>query len=382
MRLQSLSLLCTLTFLLICSFEGHAQEQKKYALLIGINKYSSVDLIERELRFARADAESLGQVLKERNWETTILVDASADRKRIIQELYRLAVLAQPSDKVLIYFAGHGVRDPRGSGKTYWVTTEATPSSLISDGIRLNHILEYVDEIGAQEKILLLDHCYAGDFNVTASGGAGDSRNALGQGTVDINERDLFPSEVESLEDINNNQLTIFAAARGPAYEDEAFGGHGMFTKAVLDVLQSPLSDGNPKDGKISLGELWQNIKVSIQEMAELKDVPQRPISNATVNQLEWHLFDAKVNDFEEEAQALTTMLTEAEILAGSSLENQTRVGYMEAIADMRISVDQNVDPDPMTSALLGILRAVLSLGIDTTSLATLERKFNERSNQ
>lgn len=369
-------LLCTIWFGIAATF---AQEQKKYALLIGINKYSSPDLIKNELKYARADAESLEKLLRERNWDTTALVDASADRQRIIQELYRLSVLAQPSDKVLIYFAGHGVRDPRGSGKTYWVTTESTVSSLISDGIRLNHILEYVDEIGAQEKLLFLDHCYAGDFHVTTNGTDISSRNVLGPASVSAN-RDLFPAEVENLEAFQDSRLAIFAAARGPAYEDESFGGHGMFTKALLDVLDSPASDNDPKDGKISLEELWSHLRTSLRTMAEQKSLEQKPVSNASVNHLEWKMFSAKVNDFDEEANELTALLAQAEFRAETTLDFQIKAGYENAISEMQVSTNKNLEPDTETLKLIRALRAVRELGVDENSLEILARKYNEAS--
>jgi hypothetical protein len=253
-------------------------------------------------------------------------------------------------------------------------------SNLISDGIRLNHILEYISEIGAQEKLLFLDHCYAGDFNVTSAGSTTDSRNVLDSATLPAN-RDLFPVEVANLNKFQDSRLAIFAAARGPAYEDESFGGHGMFTKALLDVLRSPASDNDPKDGKISLEELWGQLRTSLKEMAESKSLDQKPVSNASVNHLEWQLFNAKVNDFEEEANDLIALLAQVAVVAPPAADFFTiRAGYENAISEMKTSRNNDIDPDPETLALVGILRLVrdLNLGNKADALLLLTNKYHE----
>ncbi len=359
-----------------------AQEQKKYALLIGINKYTSSSLIKKELQFAKDDAISMEKLLFDRGWDTTPVVDSAADRERIIRELYRLSLKATPNDKVLIYFAGHGVRDIRGNGRTYWVTTDATVENLISDGIRLNHIIEYINEIGAQEKILILDHCYSGDFDAGNAVDGNGQRDITGEATIQVNERDLFPEEVSNLQNVTPNGLVIFAAARGPAYEDPDFGGHGMFTKALLDVLNNPQSDNSPRDGRISLNEMWTQMNTSIEQMAAAKNLEQRPFSNAGINQLNWHMFDAAVEDFTEQAIVLTSLLSEIESVARANLDWDIKSAYLTAITDMKTSVEEKIEPDVITRQLIQALTSIQTQGVDGNSLASLASKHNELFNQ
>ncbi|MGB5622691.1 MAG: caspase family protein [Gammaproteobacteria bacterium] len=354
-----------------------AQEQNKYALLIGIDDYTSPSLIKKELKYAKADALSLEEALEDRDWDTVALVDAAADRGRIIRELYKLSLKAGPSDKVLIYFAGHGVRDPRGKGNTYWVTTDATVENLVSDGIRLNHILEYVNEIGAQEKMVILDHCYSGDFDAGPGDGGTNSRDVGEEATVRINERDLYPEEVKSLEDYKQPRLVIMAAARGPAYEDDAWG-HGMFTKAILDTLNDPESDDDPQDGKISLDELWDYLKDSIDEMANEKGLEQRPLSNASINQLDWQLFDAAVEDVSEEASELRNLLTNIELGAGGSLDFEVKKACIDAINDWEAAAEGGYPPETVSEEIVRILRSIRDLGVSAESMQMLVQRVNE----
>lgn len=349
-----------------------AQQQKKYALLIGINIYTSTSLIKKELKFAKADALGLEEVLESRGWDTVAVVDEAADRRRIIRELHKLALKAGPSDKVLIYFAGHGVRDPRGKGTTYWVPTDATVENLVADGIRLNHILEYVNEIGAQEKIVILDHCYSGDFDTAINVVNDDSRDGIGISSVTVNERDLFPEEIKRLETYSEPRLVILAAARGPAYEDDDWE-HGMFTKAILDTLANPQSDTSPGDGKISLGELWTALNVAIEAMAAQKNVEQKALSNALITQMNWQLFDAAVENFEEEAQELTTLL--AHLLMEAHLEPAVVQVYRDVIANMEADVAGGVEPTETTLKLIQVLRSARDLGVSQGSAQVLKQE-------
>ncbi len=354
-----------------------AQEQNKYALLIGIDEYTSSSLIKKELEFADDDAKSMEEALTKRGWKAKPLLNAEASRRRIIRELHLLSLKAGPSDKVLIYFAGHGVRDGRGKGNTYWVTTDASVENLVADGIRLNHILEYVNEINAQEKMLILDHCYSGDFESRPGDDGDGARDAEGVAGVTINERDLYPEEIERLENQTQPRLVIIAAARGPAYEDAAWG-HGMFTKAMLDALNDPESDNDPVDDKISLKELWEYLNDAIAEMASARSLEQRPLSNASINQLEWQLFDAPVEDVSEEADELRNLLMNIELVAGGSLDFDVKKACIDGINEWELSTEGGFEPDPVSLEIVRILRSIKDLGVGAESMQVLVEKVNE----
>ena len=356
---------------------GLAQAQNKFALLIGIDVYTSSSLIKKELKFAAADARSMEESLTRRGWKAKPLLNAEASRRRIIRELHLLSLKAGPSDKVLIYFAGHGVRDGRGKGTTYWITTDASVENLVADGIRLNHILEYVNEIGAQEKILILDHCYSGDFE-SLPGDAGDgARDAEDMADVKINERDLYPEEIERLQNQTQPRLVIIAAARGPAYEDPNWG-HGMFTKAMLDALNDPGSDDDPVDEKISLRELWDYLNDAMADMASQRNLEQRPLSNASINQLEWQLFDAPVEDVSEEAKELWYLLTNIELAANSSLEIEVKKSCIQAINAWEQSTKGGLEPDSISLEIVRILRLIKDQGVGEESMKNLVDKVNQ----
>ncbi len=349
--------------LLCLSAAAAAQDSapRKYALLIGIDNYigGGIEGIS-PLKYAVKDAESLEDVLESRGWDAVAVVKEDATRRRIIRELYQLALKTRPLDRVLIYFAGHGVRDPFSRDHTYWLTYESSLASLAADGIRLNHILEYVMDIPAQEKIVILDHCYGGDI-VRAQTGPGDARDGpVGEPSV-AEPRDLFPSDFNTIEQQTQDRLVILGAARGPAYEHDDWG-HGMFTKAILDVLEDPSADqSDPRDGKISLNEFWSQVSQKVSQMASDKNLEQRPFgSKISVEQLSWVLFDAAV-DAGTEADELRWALTQLDLAA--SLDFQVKLACQDVINLWQSREQQRLNQDPKYLQVIRELRFIRDTG-------------------
>lgn len=348
-----------------------ALEQKKYALLIGINEYVSPSLITKKLRFANADAQSMKKVLEDRGWDARVVVDEAATRKRIVRELYNLSLRAKPADKVLIYFAGHGVRDPRGLGHTYWVAYDAGVENLVSDALRLNHIFEYVNDISAQEKIVLLDHCYSGDYDSGMGGDddGGVSRSADGMPLVTENERDLFPVEMEAIQQISEDRMVILAAARGPAYEADEWG-HGMFTKAILDALEDPDAD-TTNDGNLSLDELWKHLSISVSTMAADKNLEQKPLSSKiTMQQLNWAVFEAGVVDFSAEVDVLKRVISDLEMAAMNNFDIRIKLACTDALNEWKDNAKAGLSQDSRVLQIVQALKSIRSSGVTIDSQA------------
>lgn len=377
--------LALLVCLISASAEAQGPKPKNYALLIGINEYLNGGIQGvNPLSFAVKDAEALEAVLKERGWHTRAIVKEDVKRERIVRELYDLALKAKLHDKVLIYFAGHGVRDPISGGHTYWLTYDAEIGSLVAKGIRLKHIMEYVKEIPAQEKIVLLDHCYSGDIKAVPAPqpqpgddpAGGEESRAPGRTELDTETatRALYPPDLESLKKSKEDRLVVLAAARGPAYESATWG-HGMFTKAILDVLGDPATDtSDPKDGKISLNEFWTKVSGAVKSMAGVKGLAQEPFgSEITLNQLEWSLFDAVV-DAGNEAEDLRNLVTALDLAA--ALDFEVKMACLELLAAWELREQNGLDQDEKHERIVNELRNMRDRGLgghEDTFKASLE---------
>src|SRR5262245_29828105 len=114
-----------------------AQEKvKKYALLVGVNRYqhSQLDTLE----FAEADAADMAKLLKEKGgYEVTTLLGAEATRDRIDKELKKLAKQGSADGVVLVGFAGHGMQ-LEGSDEAFFVPVDAGQKVVSRDGKDVN----------------------------------------------------------------------------------------------------------------------------------------------------------------------------------------------------------------------------------------------------
>ncbi len=138
---------------------------RRVALLIGIDRYErGVPPLLNAVR----DIEAVGRVLHERyGYEVELVRDEQATRKTLRERMERLAQTLNELDRLVLYFAGHGLADelredvpgPQGylllhdadvkDASTYLPMSEL---QALLKGLRCRHLL------------LLLDCCFAGAF--------------------------------------------------------------------------------------------------------------------------------------------------------------------------------------------------------------------------
>jgi hypothetical protein len=286
--------------------------EKKYALLVGLNKYLYPWAVP-QLQFAVNDARELKDVLEKQGWEVTLLLNEDARRERVVAELYRHAWVTTPNDDFILYFAGHGVRNRFASKQAFWLTYDAHMDSLDVGGIRLHHLLEYIGDIPAGRKLLLLDHCFSGDLvsdpasvpppgppagSVTGAGpppaassgsppaGGGGARDASGATRL---ERNVFPVDElrDQLEVAGEGSVVVAAAAAGALELGDL--RHGVFTWVLLRALTTREADTN-SDARLSIDELKAYLQAKVVETARSRaNVEQRVLDLGTVrNSASW----------------------------------------------------------------------------------------------
>ncbi len=269
MKQQHLSFVAFLILIHVLLAMGRIQAQappKKYALLIGINSYRSVISGVQQLRYATLDVDTLEYILKQQGFEVTALVNNKAEREDILWELYRLAHLLEENDTFLLFFAGHGVRNRIVNDKTYWLTYDANLEVLDVAGIRLEHLLDYVRDIKAKYKLILLDHCFSGDVVQSAGLPIGDSRGGTGSVELTRNVRLKMEDFEKQMED-QSQGMVVIAAAKQEALESDSLK-HGLFTAALCAALNTRKADLD-KDANLSIEELKVYLKNSVPLLAK-----------------------------------------------------------------------------------------------------------------
>ncbi len=132
-------------------------EPKNYAVVVGINQYSS----RRNLRASVNDAEKMAQILRELyGYEVILLTDKTESMpptKHNILEGALAEIKAKPNrGEVLVYFSGHGEVDDNGN--FYLIPRDAgsNTTSYISE----DELNQYIKDIKGLS--LIVDACYSG----------------------------------------------------------------------------------------------------------------------------------------------------------------------------------------------------------------------------
>lgn len=252
-------------------FSPSVLAEERYALLIGINSYGSNASEIPALRYAVNDVTALKGALESHGYNVIDLVDHNATRANILRKLYTLATDLEEDDMFLLYFAGHGLRNKRLNNETYWLTHLVYLEHMDVEGIRLSHLLDYVRDIPAEQKLVILDHCFSGDIvNDPTNIEPDPLRDGMGSPKIKIDTRGaLLREEWRTTVEDSAKGMAILAAAREGALELES-EEHGVMTAALLGALTSNKADeqGN-NDGQLSLVEMIDFVDGEVTRLAQ-----------------------------------------------------------------------------------------------------------------
>ncbi len=143
-----------------------------YALIIGIDKYQSV----QNLNYAVKDAESIQDILvntfdfPENN--VILLKNEDATKQNILQAFSDITTKAEESDRVLIYFAGHGDTDdlPEGGEMGYLLPVDGDNNNLFVTSIAMDDLKRISLMSKAKHLLYLVDACYGGLLTIGSRG--------------------------------------------------------------------------------------------------------------------------------------------------------------------------------------------------------------------
>ena len=135
------------------------------ALLVGINDYQNG---VPPLRNAVADVQGLAPVLREiYGYEVTCLCDTGATLATLRAELDTLSQTLQASDRLLLYFAGHGIAeelgDP-GDGPQGYLLLQDAQRDEVNTFLPMLELQRRLQGLRPRHLLLFLDCCFAGAF--------------------------------------------------------------------------------------------------------------------------------------------------------------------------------------------------------------------------
>lgn len=219
--------------------------RKSIAVVIGIDAYQHLP----PLTGAKRDARQMAAYLGRNGFEVTLLLDGAATRQAITQLVGdELPAKVQPDDRVLIYFAGHGLsRGQDAETMGYLMPVEGKREAPASSAISMAELQRWFGQYPARHVLYLADACYSG--------------LAIGSRAVG-----LPPGTGDYVAQVLKRPVRIALVAGAAGQEAHEYRGNGLFTGFVLEGLRGA-ADGN-RDGLITTDELVSFVKPNVARVA------------------------------------------------------------------------------------------------------------------
>jgi hypothetical protein len=244
-----------------------------YALVIGITGYPKFQEADR-LRFADADARSFAQFLQSPaagefpEGQVRLLLDQSATRSGIYEQISWISRRASSNDVVYIFFAGHGVLDD--SQEAYFMPYDADPSDPYALGIRADSFLQELrHRITAKQVVFFIDACHAAA--VYSPGGLA----TRGGGNIVPALRAVWQEELAHLQELN---MGFLAAASNQLSLEDADLHHGVFTWFLIKGLQGAADTNH--DHRVTAGELRDYLVDKVEAYSRSRAALQTPTTS------------------------------------------------------------------------------------------------------
>jgi hypothetical protein len=199
-----------------------------YALLVAVDDYHHLNSLETAVRGARAVEELLKKTY---GFEVKLLLNEHATRENILGWFTSLVHFS--NDRILFYFAGHGVKRPLQDRNDDYLALPHLdihkPQTFLMS-LKMGDLIEEADRMDAKHVLLLLDACYGGSaFRRTRA------LDAMLPGTDDESGIRQF------IDKLTSRPVRYAISAGGDEIVDDNAGPDGnfsIFTHFLLEGLQ------------------------------------------------------------------------------------------------------------------------------------------------
>ncbi len=265
---------------------------RNFAIIIGINNYLNGI---PELETPVADAEKFAKILQENyQYEVQILLNEKAtllqltsllaDLKQKTLHLPEKTLQIEQSDRLIFYFAGHGIvpadgLENRDNLAGYLVPQDARGDILLQKQIEINKILlpmqdlhDALVELPCRHLLVILDCCFAGAFRSSLYREILPARKVYKQ-RYDRFIRDRAWQAIASA--AHDQKAIDYLGCFG---QRGSTGKHSPFAEALFDGLvgaaDTTLREG---DGIITATELYCYLRDRVEELTDELDKRQTP---------------------------------------------------------------------------------------------------------
>ncbi|QIR35868.1 caspase family protein [Tolypothrix sp. PCC 7910] len=251
---------------------------KNLALIIGINKYGNgISSLQNAVNDAKKLVESLRT---QHNYQVWVCLDEVATKENLLKLLETtLPQEISCDDRLLFYFAGHGIALNNEDGPAGYLIPQDTVLGDINTYLAMTTLQQCLEKLPCRHFLGILDCCFAGAFRWSST------RDLLSVPEVIHQERyDRF---------ISDSAWQVITSA---AYDQKALdafsintnrgqiGNHSPFAAALLEALAGnadiypPAALGKPSgDGVITATELYLYLRDRIEPATEKYQRRQTP---------------------------------------------------------------------------------------------------------
>lgn len=262
----------------------------RYGLTVGINAYGGGNTLQGCVN----DARDMSQVLAQRGYEVTCMLDDAATRANLLDALAAHVGRLRYRDRLVVHYSGHGTRVPDQSGDEPDAWDEAWVSQDLRVIVDDDLAVLFAARAYGSRIVVLSDSCYSG--TVTRVGSFADTtvaaadmahprkRKSLPFGVLASTARDRRFATTPSTRVAHGADCLLISGAQSDEYSYDAWfqlGGqwraNGAFTKAALDALGH---------GPTTYAAWWTDIELPTT------NYPQTPELDGSWLQKRWGVFD------------------------------------------------------------------------------------------
>ena len=223
---------------------------KYYALIIGNNEYRNYPPLDTAIN----DAKTVESVLKSKYGFDTRLI-TNADRYTILSALNEVKAKMNENDNLLIYYAGHGERDP-ATLQGYWLPVDAEQENT-ANWIPNSAISDLLNTMKARHILVVADSCYSGSM----------TRSSVARLNTELDDAQLKKwLKVMA----KTNSRTVLTSGGVQPVLDSGGGKHSIFAKAFLNELENG-------DKVLDAYKIYLNVAGKVSSDAEAVGFDQTP---------------------------------------------------------------------------------------------------------
>jgi len=218
----------------------------RHLVLVGNSEFSADPKNLPPLDCPSNDVSRMKAILTDRNCGqfSNAEVLENATHTEIEKQVIRVLKTAKPSDTVLIYYSGHGIKDDEGNA--YLCGSDTTTKDIEATGISQSMLYQTIEKSRCRKIAVLVDCCFSGRF--------GEGIEQLGK--MKGAETLFDPKDLEAIEQDSRGIVFMSSSNAAQVSHENAIAGHGVFTQNVLKGLETGEADldGN---GYITFDELY-----------------------------------------------------------------------------------------------------------------------------